>query len=138
MEQTGARVAPSVLRRAFFETPVVPDGQLRSAAALLKVFAEHLALLETRSRSGPQTRIRALSGRRRVHCGHLQGPLSLARVGGGGPRQSLLLLQTLSPGGDVTFKEYVSRARVERAKQLLLDPNKRVSEACFEVGFPFP
>jgi AraC-like DNA-binding protein len=35
----------------------------------------------------------------------------------------------------VTFSEYLSRARLERAKSLLLDPNVRVSEAAFEAGF---
>ncbi len=35
----------------------------------------------------------------------------------------------------VNFSEYLSRARLERAKRLLLDPNVRVSEAAFEAGF---
>jgi len=33
------------------------------------------------------------------------------------------------------FTEYLSRVRVERAKKLLLDPNRRVSEVAFEAGF---
>jgi AraC-like DNA-binding protein len=35
----------------------------------------------------------------------------------------------------VTFTDYVSRARVEKTKQLLLNPNMRISEAAFETGF---
>jgi YesN/AraC family two-component response regulator len=35
----------------------------------------------------------------------------------------------------VTFTEFVSRTRVEKAKNLLLNPNLRVSEIAFEVGF---
>jgi AraC-like DNA-binding protein len=35
----------------------------------------------------------------------------------------------------VTFTDYVARARVEKTKQLLLNPNMRVSEAAFEAGF---
>ena len=35
----------------------------------------------------------------------------------------------------VTFTDYVARARVEKTKQLLLNPNVRVSEAAYEAGF---
>ncbi len=35
----------------------------------------------------------------------------------------------------LTFTEYRRRARVEKAKRLLLDPYRRVSEAAFEAGF---
>ena len=34
-----------------------------------------------------------------------------------------------------TFTEFVSRTRVERAKNLLLNPNLRISEIAYEVGF---
>lgn len=33
------------------------------------------------------------------------------------------------------FTEYVSRLRTEKAKKLLLNPNLRVSEIAYEVGF---
>jgi transcriptional regulator GlxA family with amidase domain len=33
------------------------------------------------------------------------------------------------------FTDYLARLRVERAKQMLQDPNRRVSEVAFEVGF---
>src|SRR2546426_12101083 len=35
----------------------------------------------------------------------------------------------------VNFTEYVSRVRIEKAKDLLLNPNLRVSEIAYEVGF---
>jgi AraC-like DNA-binding protein len=35
----------------------------------------------------------------------------------------------------MTFTEYLARLRVEKVKQLLINPNKRVSEAAFEAGF---
>lgn len=35
----------------------------------------------------------------------------------------------------LTFTDYLSRVRVEKAKSLLLNPNMRVSEAAFAVGF---
>jgi AraC-like DNA-binding protein len=35
----------------------------------------------------------------------------------------------------INFVEYVARTRVEKARNLLLNPNRRVSEVAFEVGF---
>lgn len=136
VEQTGVRVASSVLRRAYFETPVVSEVKLRSAVVMLKVFAEHLALL------GNQIAIRSsnqdpciVRKAKEFIAGHLHEPLSLARVAAAVHVSPFYFCKLFHRSGDVTFKEYVSRARVERAKQLLLDPNKRVSEVCFEVGF---
>ncbi|MBL9176057.1 MAG: helix-turn-helix domain-containing protein [Verrucomicrobiales bacterium] len=136
VEQTGARVASSALRRTFFETPVVSEVKLRSAVAMLKVFAEHLALL------GNQIAIRSsnqdpgiVRRAKEFIDGHLHEPLPLARVAAAVHVSPYYFCKLFHRSGDMTFKEYVSRARVERAKQLLLDPNKRVSEACFEVGF---
>ncbi len=35
----------------------------------------------------------------------------------------------------LNFTDYVSRARIEKAENLLLNPNPRVSEIAYEVGF---
>jgi AraC-like DNA-binding protein len=35
----------------------------------------------------------------------------------------------------LNFTEYLSRVRIEKAKNLLLNPNLRISEIAFEVGF---
>ena len=35
----------------------------------------------------------------------------------------------------LNFTEYLCRIRIERARQLLLNPNLRISEIAFEVGF---
>jgi AraC-like DNA-binding protein len=35
----------------------------------------------------------------------------------------------------INFTDYLSRVRTERAKNLLLNPNLRVSEIAYEVGF---
>ena len=35
----------------------------------------------------------------------------------------------------IHFTDYVSRLRIERSKELLINPNLRVSEIAYEVGF---
>ena len=43
--------------------------------------------------------------------------------------------ETFKQATGMNFVEYVSRTRVEKARNLLLNPNRRVSEVAFEVGF---
>jgi YesN/AraC family two-component response regulator len=38
-------------------------------------------------------------------------------------------------GTGLNFTEYVSRVRIENAKNLLLNPNLRISEIAYQVGF---
>ena len=35
----------------------------------------------------------------------------------------------------LTFTHYVARSRIERTKQMLLNPHTRISEAAYEAGF---
>ena len=35
----------------------------------------------------------------------------------------------------VTFTEFLARTRIDQAKHLLLNPNLRVSEIAFDIGF---
>jgi AraC-like DNA-binding protein len=35
----------------------------------------------------------------------------------------------------MTFSGYLARARVEKVKNLMLNPHKRISEAAYETGF---
>ena len=35
----------------------------------------------------------------------------------------------------INFTDYVARTRVEKARNLLLNPHRRVGEVAFEVGF---
>jgi AraC-like DNA-binding protein len=35
----------------------------------------------------------------------------------------------------LTFTDYLARVRIEKVKNLLLNPHKRISEAAYEAGF---
>ncbi len=134
--QTGVAVDSEKLRSAYFRTPVVSDRELRSAARLLELFAEFLVLrgnqftLQT-THSEPLILQRA----KQFIIDHLGEPLSLTRVAAGAHISPFYLCKLFQKFGSMSFKEFVSRLRIERAKTLLLNPQKRISEACFESGF---
>jgi AraC-like DNA-binding protein len=43
--------------------------------------------------------------------------------------------KTFKKATGMTFTDYLSRVRVEKVKNLMLNPHRRVSEAAFKAGF---
>jgi AraC-like DNA-binding protein len=66
---------------------------------------------------------------------HRGEELSLATVAKAVNISSYYFCKTFKKVTGLNFTDYLARARVEKAKELLLEPNARVSEIVFEVGF---
>jgi AraC-like DNA-binding protein len=66
---------------------------------------------------------------------HRGEELSLAHVAKAVNMSSFYFCKTFKKVTGLNFTDYLARARIEKAKELLLDPNARVSEIVFEVGF---
>ena len=43
--------------------------------------------------------------------------------------------KTFKKSTGLTFTDYLARVRIEKVKNLLLNPHKRISEAAYEAGF---
>jgi len=124
------------LRAAYFECRVMTRPQYRAILQLLSSFAQHLSLLSnelmiTRAANEPPMLIRA-----RAFIGdHLTEKLSLGQVARAVHVSATYFCKLFKTGTGINFTDYVARVRVERVKQLLLNPHKRVSEAAYEAGF---
>jgi len=132
----GVDIGTGSVRAAYFETPVVPPAKLESIAELLAIFAEHLAMQ---------------SNRIMMQATHLESPviarakqfildnhaenLSLRLVSRAVNTSPFYFCKLFRKCTTVSFTEFVSRTRVEKAKHLLLNRNLRVSEIAFAVGF---
>ncbi|MEK7706711.1 MAG: AraC family transcriptional regulator, partial [Verrucomicrobiota bacterium] len=66
---------------------------------------------------------------------HEADELSLGEVAKAVNTSSFYFCKLFKKVTGLNFTHYVSRVRVEKAKNLLLNPNLRVSEIAFEVGF---
>jgi AraC-like DNA-binding protein len=66
---------------------------------------------------------------------HLSEELSLGRVAKAVNASSFYFCKLFKKATGVNFIDYISRLRIEKAKNLLLNPSCRVSEIAFEVGF---
>jgi AraC-like DNA-binding protein/ligand-binding sensor protein len=124
------------LHAAFFQTRVLTRAHYEAMLRLLASFAQHLSIVANelmikQSSSEPLAVTRA----RTFIADHLGEELSLEQVARAAAMSPFYFCKVFKAGTGVTFTDYVARARVEKTKQLLLNPNTRVSEAAFEAGF---
>lgn len=123
-------------REAFFSSPVLTRQKLDAVASLLGFFAEHLAIQSNqiavqKASAEPPVITRA----KRFIEDHHREDLSLSQVAASVHTSPFYFCKLFKRHTGVSFTEYVSRVRTEKAKRLLLNPNLRVSEIAYEVGF---
>lgn len=124
------------VRQAYFATPVMSRHKMDSVATLLGVFADHLAIQSNQiavqqASAEPPVITRA----KRYIEDHHRDDLSLGQVAASVHTSLFYFCKLFKRHTGVSFTEYVSRLRTEKAKKLLLNLNLRVSEIAYEVGF---
>jgi AraC-like DNA-binding protein/ligand-binding sensor protein len=122
--------------RCYNETPVIQPGEYQATIRLLQFFADQLGVLANQillqqKDSEPAQITRA----RQFIEANAQEKLSLAAVARQAGMSEFYFCKMFKKVTGVNFSRYVSCVRVEKAKNLLLNPNYRVSEIAFEVGF---
>jgi YesN/AraC family two-component response regulator len=132
----GAEVDLKQLEEKFYQTRVLTAKQHESIVRLLAIFAQHLAALsnqlavqEEYSESPQITRARTFITE------HQDEDLSLEHVAKAVNMSAFYFCKMFKKATGMTFTDYLARVRVEKVKNLLLNPHKRISEAAFEAGF---
>ena len=118
------------------KTPVVPAEKYNATVQLLKFFAKQLSSLsnqitieEANAESPVITRARDYI------AAHKTEALSLATVAKAAGASVFHFCKSFHKSTGLNFTEYVARARVEDARQGLLNRNRRISEIAYDVGF---
>jgi AraC-like DNA-binding protein/ligand-binding sensor protein len=135
-KQWGIETDRETLRKAFFAGRVVTPKEHDSALKLLTIFAQHLAMVSNqvfiqRENSEPPVITKAKTYIQE----HQTEELSLTQVAKAVNMSSYYFCKMFKKIAGINFTDYVSRVRIEKSKNLLLNPNLRVSEIAFEVGF---
>ena len=136
LKASGVGPRVDIVRASWNSSPTITHEKLRAVETLLEMFAQYLAecgqrlLLHEAEQQSPllqkieaqlaEPSDRALTSRELAERLHIS-PCYFCK---------LFRKQT-----GLTFTEYRTQVRIETAKQLLLDPNRRVSEAAYESGF---
>ena len=134
--ELGGDVDASALHEAFFRTRVLTRAGYEATLRLLASFAQHLSvvaneLMIKRTQAEPP----AVTKARAFIAEHLGEELSLEQVARAAGMSPFYFCKIFKAATGVTFTDHVARARVEKTKQLLLNPHTRVSEAAYEAGF---
>jgi AraC-like DNA-binding protein len=122
--------------RAYFEVPVVPKKQFQGAARLLDILASQLAesaprLLLAKSPNDPE----AVAAAKKFVLAHVAEPMTLKQAASHVNLSRNHFCRLFSHSTGITFLEFVARARVEKAKQLLEEGQLRITEVADRAGF---
>lgn len=124
------------LREAYFSTRVVGTREHESIVKLLSIFAQHLSLLSNQLVVQQINAEPPMIARAKEYIQqHQTEDLSLGQVAKAVNASTFYFCKMFKKVTGINFTDYVSRIRIERAKNLLLNRNLRVSEIAFEVGF---
>lgn len=132
----GWKVDLRKLEEAYFQTRVITPKQYESVLRLLTIFAQHLALvsnqlLVSRANAEPP----AISRAKQFIEEHQAEEISLGDVAKAVNTSTFYFCKMFKKTTGLNFTDYLSRVRVEKAKNLLLNPNMRISEVAFAAGF---
>ncbi len=132
----GTEVDLKQLEEAYFQTRVLTKKQYESIVRLLTIFAQHLSTLSTQLiAKGEQPDSPAVTKARAFITDHQDEDISLNQVAKAVNMSSFYFCKSFKKSTGLTFTDYVARVRIEKVKNLLLNPHKRISEAAFETGF---
>ena len=132
----GAAVDLKKLEEAYFNTRILTPKQYAALIRLLDTFAKHLAscsdglVLHAKQNASP-----AIARARSFIEDHSDDELSLTAVAQVVNMSATYFSEKFKEATGINFVEYVARTRIEKARNLLQNPNLRISEIAFEVGF---
>jgi len=124
------------LEEAYFHTRVVSEEQFRSVVRLLTIFAQHLA--DTTNRlmiAGRDDAPPSVARAKEFVAARATERVSMRDAAQHVHLSAFYFCKMFKKATGLTFTEYVSRVRVEKAKNLLLNPCARVSEVAYAAGF---
>jgi len=135
-EELGVDINNAKAKEAYFATPVASQKKLDSVSSLLSIFADHLSMksnqiaVQTTNAEPP-----VVTKAKQFIQENYTEDLSLGQVAAVVHTSIFYFCKLFRKVTGTTFTEFVSRTRVEKAKNLLLNPNLRISEIAYEIGF---
>jgi len=132
----GVHVDLRKTREAYFHTRVLTKKQYGSMLRLLEIFGRHLSILSNQiavENAGSEPI--AVSRAKQFIAQNQDGAICLASVAKAVNTSTFYFCKLFKRITGLTFTDYLARVRIEKAKTLLLNPNRRISEVAYDVGF---
>ena len=132
----GSEVDLKKLEEAYFNTRVLTAKQYESLVRLLEIFAHHLAECgNALALKGKADEPPAIARARNYIHDHSHEELSLTTVATIVNMSASYFSEKFKEATGINFVDFVGRTRIEKARNLLENPNLRISEIAYEVGF---
>ena len=136
LAKKGIQLDISNLEDAYLQTRYVEPERYQSMINLLKFMADHLSSISNQLaiRQNNAEPVFIAKARKYIEE-NITEELPLSRVAKAVHTSSFYFCKMFKKVTGLNFTHYVSRVRVEQAKALLQNPNLRISEIAFDVGF---
>jgi AraC-like DNA-binding protein len=132
----GATVDLRRLEAAYFHSCVLTPKQYAGMVRLLEIFATHLGVVANQLLIQEAAAESPFIRRAKTYIAeHESDGIPLEEIARALHMSTFYFCKMFRKATGLTFTDYLSRVRVERAKTLLLDPHRRVSEIAYETGF---
>ncbi len=124
------------LEEAYFQTRVLDKKKYEAVLRLLTIFAQHLSLLSNQLMVSAEQVESPMVSRAKLFITEHQGEeVSLKQVAASVNTSAFYFCKMFKQATGLTFTDYLARTRIEKVKNLLLNPHKRISEVAYETGF---
>jgi AraC-like DNA-binding protein/ligand-binding sensor protein len=132
----GSQIDLKQLEEAYFLSKVLSPRQYAAAIRLLEIFGKHLSVMANQMMLQDASAEPPIIRRAKAYIsGHHADPINLQAIANTMHISSFYFCKIFKKATGLTFTDYLGRVRVERAKNLLLNPNLRISEIAYAVGF---
>lgn len=132
----GVKTDMGKLEEAYFNTKVLTPKTYQSMVRLIEVFCQHLSLAvdqvmiqQENSEPPPVTRAKQFIEEHKTEEISLRDVAKVVNV------STFYFCKLFKKATGMTFTEYLSQVRIAKAKNLLLNPNLRVSEIAYDIGY---
>jgi len=135
LERRGVRFTAEI-RKAWEKNPLIPPDRYNAIVRLLTFFAEQLSALTNQIVLEQQNAEPPLVQKAREYIDkHKMEPLSLGAVAKAAGASVFHFCKVFRKSTGLKFTDYVARVRLEDVRTQLLNPNRRISEVAYDVGF---
>lgn len=136
LKRGGAEADMKALEDAYMQSPVLNKVQYEAMIHLLEVFADHLSIAaeEIATKQQNQEPVMVQKARAFIEANQSED-IGLDEVAKAVNVSTYYFCKTFHKATGLTFTQYVALTRVAKAKKLLANPQLRISEIAYEVGF---
>jgi AraC-like DNA-binding protein len=132
----GTNVDLAKLEDAYFHGRLLSRPRYEAMVRLLEIFAQHLSLIANQCLVQTDAEESPLIARaKKIIRQGGEKSLSLPQMAKILNVSTFYFCKKFKKATGLTFTDYLARTRIERAKNLLLNPNVRISEVGYESGF---